>query len=86
MENVELSLEQLDDKIIAQTEAVKFNQDNPKLLEQLKQLQKERRTLEVAYKEITDELEIYDQLETFQEHHKEKQGSQEQENQTHARR
>lgn len=86
MENVELSIEQLDDKIIAQTEAVKFNQDNPKLIEQLKQLQKERRTLEVAYKEITDELEIYDQLETFQEHHQEKQESQEQENQTHARR
>ena len=42
--------------------------------EQLKQLQKERRTLEVAYKEITDELEIYDQLETFQEHHQEKRG------------
>ncbi|MDT2885568.1 helical hairpin domain-containing protein [Lactococcus lactis] len=86
MENVELSLEQLDNKIIAQTEAVKFNQDNPKLLEQLKQLQQERRTLEVAYKEITDELEIYDQLENFQEHHQEMKESQEQENQTHARR
>jgi hypothetical protein len=86
MEKVEFSLEQLDDKIITQTEAVKFNQNNPKLIEQLKQLQKERRTLEAAYKEITDELKIYDQLETFQEHNQEKQESQEQENQPHARR
>lgn len=86
MEKVELSLEQLDKKILVQTEQVKFNQGNPQLIEQLKQLQNERKTLESAYKEITDELEIYDQIENLQAQKQEKQNSQEQENQPHARR
>ena len=39
MEKVELALEQLDKEILTQTERVKFNQGNPQLIEQLKQLQ-----------------------------------------------
>ena len=86
MEKVELALEQLDKKIIVQTEEIKFNQGNPQLIEKLKQLQNERKSLESAYKELTDELEIYDQIENLQAQKQERQVSQEKENQPHARR
>lgn len=66
MENVEQALETLDEKILIQTDRVKFNQSDHKDVEQLQNLQKERGTLESAYQKITDDLEIYDQLEQFQ--------------------
>jgi Type IV secretory pathway, VirD2 components (relaxase) len=86
MEKVEQALEQLDERIVQLTDRVKFNQDDPLSLQQLKNLQTERKTLELAYKEITDKLEIYGQLEEIQEQSRQNSNSKERENTNNVRR
>ena len=84
MEKIDQAIEELESKIIAQTAKVKFDQHNEKEIQLLKNLEKEREELEVAYKEITDELEIYDNIQDFKDE-QERDQNQEEENQPNAK-
>ncbi|WP_341485179.1 relaxase/mobilization nuclease domain-containing protein [Lactococcus formosensis] len=65
MREIEASLEKLDNLIQEKSDHVKFNTHDKVQVEQLKNLQTERKELQEAYSKITDDLELYDNIQNF---------------------
>lgn len=85
MRTIEASLDKLDKLIQDKTDSIKFNQHDNVQVQQLKNLQEERKDLQKSYNKITADLELYDNIQNFNQVKDKQRKQEERKEQPHAK-
>lgn len=85
MRTIEASLDKLDKLIQDKTDSIKFNQHENVQVQQLKNLQEERKNLQKSYNKITADLELYDNIQNFNQVKDKQRKQEERKEQPHAK-